>query len=294
MSAAAVLLGSAHASAGGGIDPNVGDEVLGTTGGVRYASDRVTYDALSSSAEIEVGCGGSRWHVLGGGSAAGGPVGLAWQTSDRTTDFDDADTDLDDGWRGGGAGMSPAELTAYSVCIRSDDIRHPWRNIAVSTSGLRSGSVACGGAAWHVTSGSVFIATTGSWVNSSYPMDGPDADHRPDDGWQGSIYDVNGGSGGFSAYAVCVQGEVLRYVRRGPFSVAPGEAHRHRVACRSDEHVVGGGARLSGPEDRGRLVASYPSDGGDADDIPDDGWTSRVYNVAGAAKRMTAYAVCLG
>ncbi len=98
----------------------------------------------------------------------------------------------------------------------------------------------------------------------------------------------------FLVHAVCVRGEALRYVQRGPFPVAAGEAHRHRVACRPDEHVVGGGARLSGPEDRGRLVSSSPTDGGDAGDIPDDGWTSRVYNVAGAAKRMTAYAVCLG
>ncbi len=231
--------------------------------------------------------------MLGGGSLAGGPVSQAWQTSDRPTDYLDADMDLDDGWRGGGNGAASAELTAYSVCSRNDDIRYRQGDIAPSTSTLRSGSVACGGAAWHVTSGSVFIATTGSWVNSSYPWDGPDADHRPDDGWQGGIYDVNGGTGGFSVYAICVRSGALRYVSQGPFSVAPGSAHRHRVACGPGEQVVGGGARLGGPEDRGRLVASFPSDGGDGDHIPDDGWTSRVYNVAGAAKRVTAYAVCL-
>ena len=31
-----------------------------------------------------------------------------------------------------------------------------------------------------------------------------------------------------------------------------------------------------------------------ADAIPDDGWQSRVYDVSGAMKTVTAFAICLG
>jgi hypothetical protein len=140
----------------------------------------------------------------------------------------------------------------------------------------------------------VFIATTGSWVHDSYPWDGPDADQVPDDGWQGGVWDANGGGGLFAAYAICARGEDLRYVQKGPFAVDPGSAHRHTVACRPDEHVVGGGARLGGPESVGRMLANHPSDRADADDVPDDAWTSRVYNLSGVARQVTAFAVCLG
>ena len=57
--------------------------------------------------------------------------------------------------------------------------------------------------------------------------------------------------------------------------------------CASNEHVVGGGARVSGPADRSRLVTSAPVDGSDADKVPDDGWTTNVYNVSGVAKQVT-------
>ena len=60
---------------------------------------------------------------------------------------------------------------------------------------------------------------------------------------------------------------------------------------RPNEHVVGGGARVSGPADRSRLATSAPVDGTDADNIPDDGWTTNVYNVSGAAKQVTPFAI---
>ena len=88
ISAAVILLAPINGSAGTQIDPNVGDDVLGTVGGLRYASDPVAYDPFIDHADIEVGCGGPRWHLLGGGSAASGPIGQTWQTSDRPTDFD--------------------------------------------------------------------------------------------------------------------------------------------------------------------------------------------------------------
>lgn len=281
-------------SAGTPIDPNVGDYVYGISGGVRYASESKTFDALSGYGNVEVGCGGPDWHLLGGGSASGGPVAQAWQSSARPDDYNDADMRGDDGWYTSGRGMAPAEFTGYSICIHGGSIRYPMTTVASSTSSQRTGSVGCGAPAWHVSTGGVFIATTGSWVNSSFPMDDGDPKGAPDDGWIGTVYDFVGGAGGFYVHAVCARGLTLRSVHQAPIKVLTGTTMVRKVACRPLEHVVGGGARVTGPANRARLVSTFPYDGPDADGIPDDGWRSTVYSVSGAKKKVTAFAICLG
>jgi hypothetical protein len=282
------------APAGTPVDPNLDDHVFGTTGGIRYASESKPFDIVNGYANAVVGCGGPRWHLIGGGSTSGGPVAQAWQSASRPDDYNDADTRGDDGWYAGAHGAASAELTAYSICIRDGVIRYPTKTVANSPSGLRTASVGCGGAKWHATSGSAFIATTGSWVNSSFPMDGGDPKSTPDDGWTGSVYDFIGGAGGFYIYAVCAQGLDLRYVKRLPVSLSAGQAVLRRADCKETEHVVGGGARVTGPANRSRLVSTIPFDDADADAIPDDGWQSRAYGVSGANKNVTAFAICLG
>lgn len=274
-------------------DPNAGDTVLGTVGGVRYASEAATYDAVSGYASATAGCGGPRWHLIGGGSSSNGPASQTWQAASRPEDYTDADTLGDDGWLAGGYGPSSAQITSVSICIQDGARRYPSTTVASSSTGLRSGSVGCGGSKWHVSTGSAFIATTGSWVTSSFPMDGADPNATPDDGWKGSVYDTIGGGGGFYVYAVCVAGMSLRYEKAAPVTLAVGQSVVRRVTCKPGEHVVGGGARVSGPENRSRLLASVPYDGTDAGAIPDDGWRSQVYGISGAAKQVTAFAICL-
>ena len=289
-----VLSAPVGASAGTAIDPNVGDYVIGISGGVRYATETKVFDALDGYMNTEVGCGGSEWHLLGGGSASGGPVSQAWQIAGQPIDYIDAGARSDDGWNADGHGTAPAELTGYSICVQNTAIRYPTRTVANSPTGLRTGSVNCGGPAWHVTSGGAFIATTGSWVNSSFPTDSGDPNATPENGWTGSVNDISGGFGGFEVHAVCARGLNLRYVKQPPIKVVTGAAAVRKVACRPAEHVVGGGARVTGPANRSRLISTFPYDGRDADGIPDDGWQSRVYGVSGAAKKVTAFAICLG
>lgn len=281
------------ASAGTAIDPNVGDYVIGITGGVRYALESKAFEAGNGYGNTEVGCGAADWHLLGGGAKSGGPVAQSWQTAARPIDFD-GDTFGDDGWYTSGHGVNPAVFTGYSICIRDVALRYRTTTVPNSTSSQRSGTVGCGSPAWHVTTGGVFIATSGSWVNSSVPMDGGDPTAAPDDGWSGSVYDTNGGGGGFYVSAVCAKGITLRYVKMPPKKVLTGAEVVRKVACRPAEHVVGGGARVTGSANRARLVSTFPYDGKDPDGIPDDGWQSRVYAISGAQKQVTAFAICLG
>lgn len=287
------MLAPARALGGEQQDPNLGDEILGKSGGVRYRSDSMAFDVFSRFASAEVGCGGPRWHLLGGGSRAGGAPSQAWHSFGRPLDFDDPDDLGDDGWYTGGFGPAPAEFTGYAICIRDGAIRYRFRQVADSPSGLRSGSVGCGGGRWHVTTGSTFIATSDSWSGSSYPKDGGDPDRIPDDRWQGRVFDTVGGIGGFYMYAVCARMLDVRYVKRAPVSILAGESVGRRVRCKRSEHVVGGGARTTGPADRVRLVSAFPYDGADADDVPDDGWQMRVHKISGPESRVTAFAICL-
>jgi hypothetical protein len=279
--------------AGTPMDPNIGDTWLGTVGGLRYATDSGAFSPTNHFASVQTGCGPQQWHLLGGGSSAGGPANQAWIAADRPDDFNDPDFTLDDGWLSGGFGAASGMLKGYSVCIQGDALRYRSANVPSSSSELRSGSIGCNGDKWHVASGSAFIATSNSWVSSSYPMDGPDKDTIPDDGWKGAVYDTVGGFGGFSVFAECTSAHHLRYAKAGPFPVQPGTTGVFRVPCLPSEHVVGGGARLFGPQNRGRLLSSFPVDGPDTGKVPDDGWQSSVYNVAGGAKKVTAFAVCL-
>ena len=275
-------------------DPNQNDTVLGTVGAVRYARDTGSYDPGSGFGVTVAGCGGTLWHLIGGGGASGGSATASWLAVLQTIDYVDPDTQRDDGMEAAGFGPDGHAITAYSICIKDGDLAYPAKSIPNQPTGLRTGSVTCGPPKWHVTSGGVFIATVNSWMSASFPVDGSDAGTTPDDGWRGTVYDTVGGAGGFDIYAVCAAGLKLHYVRGASGSVASGHARTRKAMCASSEHVVGGGARVSGPADRSRLVTSAPVDGSDADKIPDDGWTTSVYNVSGAAKQVTPFAICLG
>ncbi len=280
-------------TAGTPVDPNLHDTVLGTIGGIRYATDSAAYDPTNSNfIDVEAGCGGPNWHLFGGGSFAAGGVARSFDEADRPDDYLDADTNLDDGWLANAIGTPPAKLRAYTTCMKHA-ASYPFQNVANGSSGDRTASIACPGTQ-RVTQGSMFIATSGSWITSCYPFDGPDKDTIPDDGWRGSVFDTLGGIGGFSDYAVCSTGLKLHYVKSSATKVKVKSAGTVRVPCAADQHVVGGGERLTGTQSTGRLIGSFPYDGPDKDKIPDDGWQAKVYNVGGGPKMLTGWAICVG
>ena len=58
--------------------------------------------------------------------------------------------------------------------------------------------------------------------------------------------------------------------------------------------MVGGGERLTGSPNTGRLVGSFPYDEPDKDKIPDDGWQTKFYNLSGGPKMLTGWAIWVG
>jgi hypothetical protein len=296
---AAALIGAllllalpASSFAGVPIDPNLDDVVLGKAGGVRYAAEFVTYNG-DGFAEATAGCGTSSWHLIGGGAMARGGTAQAWQAFDRPDDYSDADLQPDDGFLGSGFGPTGSSFRTYSICVKDTQLKYVSTSAPSQPSSSRSASASCGAGGWHVTSGSGAIATSNSWLTSSFPTDNGDAGSVRDNGWKATADDTVNGAGGFSVNAICAKGLHLRYVHGSAHTVAAGSGSTAKVSCAANEHVVGGGARVSGSPTQARLVTSAPADGPDSDAVPDDLWLTTVYNVSGPSKQVTAYAICL-
>ena len=65
-----------------------------------------------------------------------------------------------------------------------------------------------------------------------------------------------------------------------------------KASCPGSKHVLGGGARASGPFLSQRIVASAPYDSKDPGKKPDDGWRAVVDNLGDTRYKVTADAIC--
>jgi hypothetical protein len=289
-----VGLATAPAIAGEQQDPNIGDEFLGKANGLRYASDANAFNPLNNDfASVDVGCGPSAWHQLGGGVGTFGETSATYAASGRGVDFGDTGDDVDDGVYASGYGPKGGTVTGYSICRRGAGLEYERKEMPDGAGAGRTGTIRCTGANRRVSSGSAFISTSGSSTNSSYPIDGPDKGRVPDDGWKGRVVDTAGGPGGFSMYSVCTR-DSLNYVRARRRMVPTGTARNKTAACANSQQVVGGGVKVSGAIAQARLLESVPVDDGDAGVVPDDGWRGAVFNAGGPAKRLSVYAICRG
>ena len=284
-----VLMGlaTAPAIAGEQRSPNIGDEFLGKANGLRYASDSNAFNPLNNDfASVDVGCGPSAWHQLGGGAGTFGQTSATYVDSARGVDFGDGNDDGDDGVYASGHGPKGGTVTAYSICRKGAGLKPGHKEIPDGSGAERTGTIRCTGANRRVSSGSAFISTSESPANSSYPTDGPDKGRVPDDGWRGRVV----GFGGRTRRLQHVQRLHPRatHVRASEAQTVPGGKTRAKAAgCANSQQVVGGGVKVSGAIAQARLLESVPIDDGDPGALPDDGWRGAVFNDTGAAKKLS-------
>jgi hypothetical protein len=283
------MLGTA-AVAGAGTDepPSLGDDFVGKAHGVRYSFD----SRLADAGQVEAGCGSQSWHLAGGGAAIGGTPSEARLSAVRPINFGDTDGKADDGWFVVGGGSLGAPASSGAICVRSAKLRYRIQQVPPSTADLRTAKLSCGGRGWHVTGGSAFIGTANSWVGSSYPYDGPDRGHVPDDGWKGHLLDL--GSGGFTLHVICTRGDEVTYRRGKPGTIGGSDDLTRKARCPRSASVIGGGGRVGGLINRGRVYSTMPYDGPDPGGVPDDGWRVSAQNLSSGEERsLTAFAICL-
>lgn len=278
--------------AGSQPDPDLGDTVLGTVDGVRYSREIVD-NQPNGYGFATAGCGPAAFKLVGGGGKAGSAV-TTWLSDASFRSFPDSDQSRDDGFEQAAHGIVGGTTTAYAICVRDVQTKVVHAELPAGASSERTATIGCGGGSWHAAGGSVFIATSASWLGSSRPWDSGDAGTEPDDGWTGTAYDTGNGGGGLGIFVGCVSGRPVRYVKSAATTVLPGSSVIVTASCAADEHVIGGGQSMSGLAADTRAIYSKPQDGTDTGTVPDDGWTAKVRNVSGVSRTVRAWASCLG
>jgi hypothetical protein len=293
----AALLTSTAAIAGGPTDPNGGEVNRGTAGGLKYLSE--SHDVGSGGTHSPpydatyIACGphvDSPWHVVSGGGGVKAPASqtvlAVMRPMDLDASFESPDNAApDDWWETLVKSVVGHKLTGYAICSKKANhyVIHPTPS---STSSARVDTATCP-AGDEIVGGGTFIATTDSFINSSYPLQG---------GWKSRVNDTVGGLGGMDTYAICRPNARVdaQIVATEHANVAPGSAAAVAATCSTGRHVIGGGGKLTGPISQAWLSASRPIDNAsDADSVPDDAWRVVGYNASGTVKSVWAFAVCV-
>jgi hypothetical protein len=132
-----------------------------------------------------------------------------------------------------------------------------------------------------------------SRINSTFPIDTADADHRADDGWEGDVYNISGAQKSFSAYAICKNRGAVEYRHKNVTGVGPSGAGTATAKCPHGTRASGGGLRVGGMIAEGYVNRTYPIDRGDSDTKADDGWRGRGYNLASGDTNVIAHVICM-
>jgi hypothetical protein len=284
---------SAPAYAGGPDDPVGGEQRMGQVAGLKYLKEQL---AVGSSGHFTppteaawLACGGhaSSWHTVAGGAKMSGANAdnriAALRPMDLDAVFESPDNTVpDDWWDSTVRSVVGRTLTGYTICTKRA-LTYRVRTVPSGTSTDRAGQVSCP-AGKHVVGGGAFIATTDSYLNSSYPLKR---------GWRTRVYDTVGGAGGMQVYAVCRGLGQVRRVTATVSGVAAGSTRTAIARCRASEHVAGGGGRITGTISEAHLAASTPYDGADSGSLPDDGWKVVAVNDSGTDKSVSAVALCV-
>jgi hypothetical protein len=260
---------------------------LGKAGGLKYVRGETTVAAASgtkTTATTKAGCG-RRWRTGSVGAAITGDAGVSALSQLKP--------DTRATYGGGFHAAQPDQtLYAYAVCTKSDGISSnaqvqqfaPAPAALGVTSNCTEGHVIGGGA----------IATAPldeSFVNTTMPVDGTDADEIPDDGWRAFQQLLDGTGVNGVVYDICRKGPAPRY-RSASEEVDAFAPLTLKARCNGG-HVIGGGVFVSGPADDAHVVASVPYDSADPDLVPDDAWFATVANRSPAPLQATVHAICV-
>ena len=156
--------------------------------------------------------------------------------------------------------------------------------------GISGAGAVCLPGSGHVVGGG-FDADTGSeggLALESTPVDGPDADKKPDDGWRATAFDTRAVSADVATFAVCANTAVS--YKSSTKKVKGGKRARLTAHCPSGTKDTAGGVQ-TGDFDSVQISSSFPFDDGDANKKPEDGWSAQVFN-RGERATVTVWAIC--
>jgi hypothetical protein len=157
--------------------------------GLKYQSETDLLGPGASSGALVSACSGGR-RVVGGGVQITDSPPLTEVVGTNPFDLNDADKTPDDGWyilTASKPGANQAIISSQAICRRGGGLRYRERVAHVNPSVSQiSRSTSCPKSR-HVSSGGTFPTFQGSHVVNSFPVDGKDHDHVPDDGWTSTL-----------------------------------------------------------------------------------------------------------
>jgi hypothetical protein len=264
---------------------------LGSAGDVRYkrSTSTIAGDSVNAtSAEVTTYCD-KGWRPVGGGITVGGsePRGIA------STSLGGQRYWYSEVWH---QTATAAKATGHAMCLKTDKLTTGTSSqFDLPDTGGQVTDVATCAEGNAVSGGMRAIGDATLFrLNASYPVDDDsDVDAKPDNGWQ--VYTQYSGtdSGADAALidVVCLGGPAPVY--RTADKAAPAHGRTTvRASCPKHRSVISGGIYIDGAAALSWVVSTRPWDGGDADKVPDDGWTATSFNDADFDLAMTAYAVC--
>jgi len=236
-----------------------------------------------------------------GTSVAGGGVDMQGQgtafklNSTLPKDGPDADSKPDDAWFGQGINEIPGfkvNMVVHAICAATGVFKVVSNSGPVNPASQGSAFVNCPSGT-SVVGGGVSTSGTGNddVVASSAPIDGPDADSKPDDGWNGYVANGEGGTETETTWAVCAMSGTYRYISA---TATLGTRVARKVSCPAGTSVTGGGVHVTDASSSPflRVNTSEPLDGPDGDAKRDDGWMASASNRGDPTQTMTVYAIC--
>lgn len=270
---------------------SAGETDLGADQGLHYLSETADIPGQGSNpAPIRASCPAGARHVTGGGAQFGatthaGAAGSLHVSAPFGPRFPRLR-----GWEMSGLneGNDPEPSTAFTICS-AKKLTYTRKRTSLKAAKSARATASCPDGT-HVGGGGVSIGGDGSGrIVSSYPIDGRDGDHKPDDGWRGTAFNTSlTQAHRMFVYATCWK-RAMRYAKQR-IQMDPDTAFSNSVACAGP--VTGGGARFRGPAAAARVSVSIPEDDADAGDVPGDAW--RVAAANGPAEvTATLYVACL-
>jgi hypothetical protein len=255
----------------------------GDANGVEYRSGTFQF---AGSGEGTTKCSGKD-RITGAGATFDGTVTDA-RLTDLGPDYLASNVSRKRGVAGSGLVVGLGQrLKVYAICAKSNDLVYKRNATEFTTPGEPFSAKAKCPRGTSVTGGGFDSGASQEGFLVSAPYDSKDSGTKPEDGWT-----VRFISGPFTkatpVTAICSPDTDLIYVESTSAS-GTGTFARGAI-CPDKTAVIGGGAALTG-DDGAFVYRSAPADVGDANAVPEDGW-STIASVDSGTRTLTAYAIC--
>jgi hypothetical protein len=184
-----------------------------------------------------------------------------------------------------GSTSTTISLGEAEVCGQVKRISYPSHTKEIPTTEKTAVNASCPDRKHVLGGGPEADAPDSVRITSTAPFDSGDADHRPDDGWRGTVSNGTDSPLEVTTTAICARLKGLTY-RTKSKTVNGASRATQPVHCPQDKLVVGGGVSQNGPYFVEGLVRS-------SFDFADHGkWVGTVDNYQVGAETMKVTAIC--